>query len=136
LSILLPLSFDQELTLVGKSLPFGEPCTWSLRLSGVFRVRRDRPSFLIQVARSGESPVIVPYEIRGSGLNVANCDVHRGHCQFIQLRLCMLYGERTSIGWAWYFGPFYGLWNWATASFYGWSWPRWVCSLFIRNQGP
>jgi hypothetical protein len=56
--------------LAGKSLTFGEPCTSSLQLSGVCRTERDRPSSLIQVAEFGESPVIVPHEVRKSGLNV------------------------------------------------------------------
>ena len=56
--------------LLGKSLTFGEPRTLSLQLSGVLRIRRHRPSSFIQVAGFGESPVIVPYEVRDSGLNV------------------------------------------------------------------
>jgi hypothetical protein len=35
-------------------------------------MERDHPSSLIQVARFGESPKIVPDEVRDSGLNVAN----------------------------------------------------------------
>jgi len=31
--------------------------------------------------------------------------------QFIQLKVCMLYGETSPIGYAWCFAPCYGTWN-------------------------
>ena len=31
-------------------------------------------------------------------------------CQFIQLKVCMLYGETSPIGYAWCFAPCYGTW--------------------------
>ena len=32
---------------------------------------------------------------------------YRGRCQFIQLKVCMLYGETSPIGCAWCFAPYY-----------------------------
>jgi hypothetical protein len=36
---------------------------------------------------------------------------HRGLSQFIQLKVYMLYGETSPIGYAWCFAPCYGTWN-------------------------
>jgi len=35
----------------------------------------------------------------------------RGHCQFIQPKVCMLNGETSPIGCAWCFAPCYGTWH-------------------------
>jgi hypothetical protein len=96
LGVFLPLSFDQELTLFGKSLTFGEPCTSSLQLSGVCRTKQNRPSSLIQVARFGERPVIVPNEVRDSGLNVVDWGTLAEKCVVLKTRGLLSYLNRHS----------------------------------------
>ena len=44
--------------------------------------------------------------------NYGTCESwDRGRCQFIQLEVCMLYGETSPIGCTWCFAPCYGTWH-------------------------